>query len=73
MDYNQPDSDNQPQQLKVWRMQPEKCKRISYFFYIHPFADMIQRPAEQPERWGKEIRNWNPINEVYLNPEKEAA
>ena len=28
---------------------------------------------QHPERWGKEIRNWNPINEVYLNPEKEAA
>lgn len=32
MDYNQPDSDNQTQQLKVWRMQPEECKYILYFF-----------------------------------------
>lgn len=32
MDYNQPDSDNQTQLLKVWRIQPGKCKRISYFF-----------------------------------------
>lgn len=28
---------------------------------------------QRPERWGKEIRNWSPIYEVYLNPEKEAA
>lgn len=28
---------------------------------------------QNPERWGKEIRNWSPIYEVYLNPEKEAA
>lgn len=32
MDYNQPDSDNQTQLLKVWGMQPEECKRNSYFF-----------------------------------------
>lgn len=34
MDDNQSDSDNQTQQLKVWRMQPEKCKHISYFFTV---------------------------------------
>ncbi|EAV2981190.1 IS3 family transposase [Salmonella enterica] len=28
---------------------------------------------QHPERWGKEIRNWSPIYEVYLNPEKEVA
>lgn len=32
MDDNRPDSDNQTQLLKVWGMQPEECKRISYFF-----------------------------------------
>lgn len=26
-----------------------------------------------PERWGKHLRNWDYISEVYLNPEKEAA
>lgn len=31
---NQSDSDNQTQQLKVWRMQPEKCKHISYFLTV---------------------------------------
>ncbi|EBL8184413.1 hypothetical protein DLP63_20560 [Salmonella enterica] len=35
MDYNQPDSDNQTQLLKVWGMQPEECKRISYFSHHH--------------------------------------
>lgn len=32
MDGNQSDSDNQTQSLKVWRMQPEECKYILYFF-----------------------------------------
>jgi len=25
---------------------------------------------QKPERWSGEIRNWNRIEEVYLNPEK---
>lgn len=28
---------------------------------------------QHPERWGKGIRNWSPIYEVYLNPEHVAA
>lgn len=28
---------------------------------------------QHPERWSKEIRNWNHVPDVYLNPEKEAA
>ncbi len=28
---------------------------------------------QHPERWGKHLRNWDYISEVYLNPEKEAA
>jgi len=27
--------------------------------------------AEKPNRWSGEIRNWKPIKEVYLNPEKQ--
>lgn len=29
--------------------------------------------AQHPERWSKQLRNWNHTPEVYLNPEKEAA
>ena len=28
---------------------------------------------QHPERWSKQLRNWDYIAEVYLNPEKEAA
>jgi len=27
--------------------------------------------AKHPERWTTHIRNWEPVNEVYLNPEKK--
>ena len=30
-----------------------------------------QAKAENPSRWRGDIRNWEPINEVYLNPEKQ--
>lgn len=35
----------------------------------------VYRLAHQqhPERWSKQLRYWNHITEVYLNPEKEAA
>jgi hypothetical protein len=35
----------------------------------------VYRLAHQqhPERWSKQLRNWDYIAEVYLNPEKEAA
>jgi putative transposase len=26
---------------------------------------------KKPNRWSGEIRNWNPVKEVYLNPEKQ--
>lgn len=29
-----------------------------------------QAKSEHPERWSKGIRNWNPVKEVLLNPEK---
>ncbi len=29
-----------------------------------------QAKSEHPERWSKDIRNWNPVKEVLLNPEK---
>lgn len=28
---------------------------------------------QHPERWSKQLRNWDYIAEVYLNPEKEVA
>lgn len=30
-----------------------------------------QAKLEKPERWSGEIRNWEPVAEVYLNPEKQ--
>jgi len=27
--------------------------------------------SENPKRWSGEIRNWEPVKEVYLNPEKQ--
>lgn len=29
--------------------------------------------SENPQRWSRDIRNWDPITEVYLNPEKQRA
>lgn len=28
---------------------------------------------KHPERWSQQLRNWDYISEVYLNPEKEVA
>ena len=28
--------------------------------------------ARHPERWSRETRNWNPVQVVYLNPDKSA-
>lgn len=30
-----------------------------------------QAKSKHPERWSGNIRNWQPVKEVYLNPEKE--
>ena len=30
-----------------------------------------QARARHPERWSGEIRNWEPVGEIYLNPEKK--
>lgn len=30
-----------------------------------------QAKAENPSRWSGDIRNWEPVNEVHLNPEKK--
>ncbi|EGU4505676.1 IS3 family transposase [Salmonella enterica] len=32
-----------------------------------------QAQKQHPERWSQQLRNWDYIQEVYLNPEKEAA
>ncbi|EAV3689470.1 hypothetical protein E2W85_20825 [Salmonella enterica] len=32
-----------------------------------------QAQEQHPERWSQQLRNWDYIQEVYLNPEKEAA
>ncbi len=29
--------------------------------------------AEHPERWSRDIRNWNHVKEVFLNPEKQKS
>lgn len=29
--------------------------------------------SRNPDRWSKQIRNWNPVDQVWLNPEKEHA
>jgi hypothetical protein len=34
------------------------------------YLDARQR---NPNRWSKDIRNWTPIKEVYLNPEKQKS
>jgi putative transposase len=35
----------------------------------------VYREAKQrnPERWSGNIRNWEPVTEVYLNPEKQKS
>ncbi|HHR8285274.1 TPA: integrase core domain-containing protein, partial [Salmonella enterica subsp. enterica serovar Muenchen] len=32
-----------------------------------------QAQKQHPECWSQQLRNWDYIQEVYLNPEKEAA
>jgi len=32
-----------------------------------------QAKSNHPERWSGEIRNWEPVGEVYLNPEKKRS
>ncbi|EEZ6650625.1 hypothetical protein OP457_001514 [Escherichia coli] len=32
-----------------------------------------QARKRHPERWSKQLRDWEHIQAVYLNPEKEAA
>ena len=32
-----------------------------------------QAKSNHPERWSGETRNWEPVEEVYLNPEKKAS
>jgi len=32
-----------------------------------------QAKSHHPERWSGEIRNWEPVGEVYLNPEKKQS
>lgn len=31
----------------------------------------LQAKSENPERWSGDIRNWDPVKEVHLNPEKQ--
>lgn len=31
----------------------------------------LEAKSKKPERWSREIRNWEPIKEVYLNPAKQ--
>lgn len=31
-----------------------------------------QAKSKHPERWGGNTRNWEPITEVYLNPDKKS-
>ncbi len=33
----------------------------------------LHAKSAHPERWSGDIRNWNPIKEVHLNPEKQKA
>lgn len=33
----------------------------------------LKAKSENPMRWSGEIRNWEPVSEVYLNPEKSQA
>jgi transposase InsO family protein len=32
-----------------------------------------QAKSNHPERWSGDIRNWEPVGEVYLNPEKKQS
>ncbi len=50
-------------------------KRFSQSFKIEILAHrkVIYQAAKlrNPSRWSGDIRNWEPIKEVYLNPEKQ--
>lgn len=36
-------------------------------------AVYAEAKARHPERWSGEIRNWEPVQEVWLNPEKSVT
>ncbi len=33
----------------------------------------MKAKTENPGRWSGEIRNWNPVTEVWLNPPKDLS
>ena len=39
----------------------------------HRAEVLVAAKRQHPERWSREIRNCEPVGEVHLNPEKEAA
>ena len=41
------------------------------FLLAHRKQVYKQAKAENPGRWSGDIRNWEPIKEVHLNPEKQ--
>ncbi|EAV1301053.1 hypothetical protein PB882_000214 [Salmonella enterica] len=69
----------------IWCVSSGKHSRIKYVtpderhrgldVKILAARKSVYRLAHQqhPERWSKQLRNWDYIPEVYLNPEKEAA
>ncbi|MCT8342326.1 IS3 family transposase [Photorhabdus kleinii] len=51
----------------------ERHRGIDTQILLNRKAVYLAAHQHHPERWSKEIRNWEPIQEVYLNPEKEGA
>ncbi|WP_414477541.1 IS3 family transposase [Photorhabdus khanii] len=51
----------------------ERHRGIDTQILLNRKAVYLAACQHHPERWSKEIRNWEHIQEVYLNPEKEAA
>ncbi|MDX7992362.1 hypothetical protein FE393_13700 [Xenorhabdus sp. psl] len=51
----------------------ERHRGIDTQILLNRKAVYLAARQQHPERWSKEIRNWEHIQEVYLNPEKEAA
>jgi len=54
---------------------PEYCRPFMNKDFLPQRAQSTRRKAEDrekhPERWSGEIRNWDMLDEVYLNPENE--
>ena len=56
-----------PEHLQAWR---RACEQANGGVSPRTHGE---RSADHPERWSGDLRNWQPITEVWLNPSAEVT